>query len=412
MNKRVVITGTGIISSLGTGTEAVWSKVKQGISGITTLTKFDNTGYSTKVAAEIRNFSPLDFIQKKELKKMDQFCQYAIACTRLAFEESKICLEEEDRSRIGVIVGTGIGGMDTIEKETEVFQKKGPGRNSPFTIPMLLANMAPSRIAIEFGLRGFNECVITACATSNNAIGDAFKVIQRGSADVMVTGGTEASLTPIAFSAFCSTRAMTNTDDPELACRPFDADRNGFVMGEGAGILILEELEHALKRDANIIGEIVGYGCNCDAYHIIAPHPEGLGAMECMNLAIQDAGIQANEIGYINAHGTSTKANDITETKAIKNVFNEHAKHVAISSTKSMTGHLMGAAGGIEAIITVLSLKEGFLPPTINYKTPDIDCDLDYVANEGRHTEIEYALSNGFGFGGHNATLLFKKFAV
>lgn len=410
MNKRVVITGTGVLSSLGTGTKEFWNAIKKGKNGIRTLTKFDNSGFSTKVAAEIREFYPLDFMDKKELRRMDRFCQYALAAAKMAFEESKLCLEKEDRSRIGVIVGTGIGGMETLEKEANVFMKKGPGKNSPFSVPMILANMAPSRIAIQYGLTGFNECVITACATSNNAIGDAFKVIQRGTADVMVTGGTEDCLTPVAFSAFCSTNAMTKVANPEKACRPFDAGRDGFVMGEGAGILILEELEHALERNAVILAEIVGYGCTCDAYHIIAPHPEGLGAIGCMNAAIADAGIGINDINYINAHGTSTPANDLMETKAIKTVFGDYADIIAVSSTKSMTGHLMGAAGAIEAIISVMSLMEGFLPPTINYELYDNECDLNYVPNVGIKKEITYAMSNGFGFGGHNASLIFKKF--
>ncbi len=410
VNKRVVITGTGVVSSLGIGTKDFWTGIKEGKNGIHTITKFDNSGFPTKVAAEIREFNPTDFIDKKELRRMDKFCQYALAATKMAFDESKLCLEKEDRSRIGVIVGTGIGGMETLEKEAVVFLNKGPGKNSAFAVPMILANMAPSRIAIQYGLTGFNECVITACATSNNAIGDAFKVIQRGTADVMVTGGTEDCLTPVAFSAFCSTKAMTTVDDPEKACRPFDAGRDGFIMGEGAGILIIEELNHALKRNARIIAEIVGYGCTCDAYHIIAPHPEGLGAIECMKAAIADADIDVSEVGYINAHGTSTPANDLTETKAIKAVFGEYANKVSVSSTKSMTGHLMGASGAIEAVISVMSLMEGFLPPTINYDTPDKECDLNYIPNVGIKEDITYAMSNGFGFGGHNASLIFKKF--
>jgi beta-ketoacyl-acyl-carrier-protein synthase II len=410
VNRRVVITGTGVVSSLGIGTKDFWNAIKEGKNGIRTLTKFDNSNFPTKVAAELREFNPLDFIDKKELRRMDRFCQYALAAAKMAFEESKLGLEKEDRSRIGVIVGTGIGGMETLEKEANVFISRGPGKNSPFSVPMILANMAPSRIAIQYGLTGFNECVITACATSNNAIGDAFKVIQRGTADIMVTGGTEDCLTPVAFSAFCSTQAMTTVDDPMKACRPFDAGRDGFVMGEGAGILILEELEHALNRDAEILAEIIGYGCTCDAYHIIAPHPEGLGAIGCMKAAITDADIDISKVEYINAHGTSTPANDLMETKAIKAVFGNYADKVAISSTKSMTGHLMGAAGAIEAIISIMSLMEGFLPPTINYETQDNECDLNYTPNAGIKADITYAMSNGFGFGGHNASLVFKKF--
>lgn len=411
MKKRVVITGMGVVSSLGIGVEKFWNSIKEGKSGIDVVTKFDITNYTTKVAAEIKNFEPTDFIDKKEAKRMDRYTQFAVTAAKLAIEHSGINLEAEDRDRIGVIVGSGIGGIETFEDQYQVLMAKGPGRVSPFFIPMMIPNMAAGRIAIEHGLKGFNECVVTACATANNAIGDAFKVIQRGDADVMVSGGAEASITPMSFAGFCSMGAMTTTDDPCIACRPFDKDRNGFVMGEGAGILILEELEHAVRRGADIVAEIVGYGCTCDAYHITAPHPDGDGGARCMRMALNDAGIRPEDVDYINAHGTSTPLNDPIETRVVKTVFGEHAKKLAMSSTKSMTGHLLGAAGAVEAIITSLSLKEGFMPPTINYKTPDPECDIDCVPNTGRNVDMKYALSNALGFGGHNATIAFKKYS-
>ena len=410
MKRRVVITGMGVVSSLGMGLEKFWNSIKEGKSGIKTVTKFDITDFPTKVAAEIGDFDPTDFIDKKEAKRMDVYTQYAIAATKMAVEQSGLKMENEDSFRVGVLVGSGIGGIETFENQFSVYAEKGPGRVSPFFIPMMIANMASGRIAIEYGVNGFNECVVTACATANNAIGDSFKVIQRGDADVMITGGSEASITPLSFAGFCSAKAMSTNEDPSTACRPFDAERDGFVMGEGAGILVLEELEHALNRGADIIAEIVGYGCTCDAYHITAPHPEGVGGSMCMTLALKDAGINPVEVGYVNAHGTSTPLNDPAETNVIKKVFGEHAYKLAVSSTKSMTGHLLGAAGAVEAIITAMALKEGFLPPTINYRTPDPECDLDYIPNKGRNAEIKYALSNALGFGGHNAVIAFKKY--
>ena len=410
MKRRVVITGAGVVTSLGFGVEKFWNSIKEGKCGIKNLTRFDSTNYPTRIAAEITDFEPTEFIDKKEAKRMDRYTQFALAATKMAFESSGINLESIDKERAGVIVGSGIGGIETFEDQHSTLVEKGPGRVSPFFIPMMIANMASGRIAIEYGLMGFNECVVTACATGNNAIGDAFKVIQRGDADLMVTGGAEASITPISFAGFCSSKAMSTNEDPLKACRPFDADRDGFVMGEGSGVLIIEELEHALKRGANIMAEITGYGCSCDAHHITAPHPEGLGGIKCMQMALRDAGIKPEEVGYINAHGTSTPLNDPGETRIVKEVFGEHAKKLAMSSTKSMTGHLLGAAGAIEAIISALALKEGFLPPTINYNTPDPECDLDYVTNTGRNAEIRYALSNALGFGGHNAALVLKKY--
>lgn len=410
MKRRVVVTGLGVVSALGTEIDEFWNAIKEGKCGITMVTKFDASNMPTKVAAEIKDFDPTKYIDKKEAKRMDPYCQYAMAASKLAVEMSGLDLDKVDKNKFGVIVGSGIGGITTFEEQFRVYIEKGPGRVSPFFIPMMISNMAAGQIAMQFGAKGFNECVVTACATSANAIGDAFKVIQRGDADVIITGGSEAPITPLSFAGFCSMKAMTTTEDPALACRPFDAERNGFVMGEGAAILVLEELEHALKRGANILAEIVGYGVTNDAYHITAPAPEGEGAARCMKMAIDDAGIKPEDIDYINAHGTSTEYNDKFETAAIKTVFGEHARKLAVSSTKSMTGHLLGAAGAIEAIITVLSIKDGFLPPTINYRTPDPECDLDYVPNKGRSADITYALSNSLGFGGHNVTIVFKKF--
>jgi beta-ketoacyl-acyl-carrier-protein synthase II len=410
MKRRVVITGAGVVHSLGFGADNFWNAIKEGKSGVSTVTRFDTTNIEAKVAAEIKDFEPTDYIDKKEAKRMDTFTQYAMAAAKMAVEGSGIKFENEDSFRCGVIIGSGIGGIQTLEEQHEILMKKGPGRVSPFFITSMIANMASGQIAIAYGLQGFNECVITACATGNNAIGDSFKVIQRGDADVMVTGGAEASITPLAFAGFCSNKALSTNPDPTTACRPFDADRDGFIMGEGAGILILEELEHALKRGATIIAEVSGYGCTCDAHHITAPHPEGIGGINCMKLAIADAGIKPEDIGYINAHGTSTPLNDAGETTVIKNVFGDYAYKVPISSTKSMTGHLLGAAGAIEAIISAKALSEGFLPPTINYNTPDPQCDLDYIPNVGRKANIRYALSNALGFGGHNAALVLKKF--
>ncbi len=409
MKKRVVITGTGVVSSLGIGTDQFWNSIKEGKNGISEVTRIDVSNLSTKVGAEIKDFDPTEFMDKKEAKRMDRFNQFAIAASKLAVESSKLNLEAVNLERCGVIVGSGIGGIETFEDQHSVYINKGPGRISPFFIPMMIANMASGQIAIRFGFKGFNECVVTACATGNNAIGDAFKVIQRGDADVMITGGAEACITMMGFGGFCSMGAMTKNPDPNTASRPFDKDRDGFVCGEGAGILIIEEYEHAVNRGANIIAEIVGYGCTCDAYHITAPHPEGDGGVRSMQMSINDAGIKPEDIGYINAHGTSTPLNDPSEVKVVKRVFGEHVNKVAMSSTKSMTGHLLGAAGAIEAIATAMALKEGFLPPTINVKNQDPECDIDCVPNVGRKSDIKYALSNALGFGGHNATLCLKK---
>ncbi|EMS71809.1 beta-ketoacyl-ACP synthase II [Ruminiclostridium cellobioparum] len=410
MSRRVVITGAGVVSSLGMGAEQFWDAIKEGKNGISEVTRIDVSNLSTKVAAEIKEFDASQYIDKKEARRMDRYNQFAMVAAKMAVENSKLDLESLDLDKCGVIVGSGIGGLETLEDQHSVMLNKGPGRVSPFFIPMMISNMAAGRIAIEYGFRGFNECVVTACATGNNAIGDAFKVIERGDADVMITGGAEACITIMSFAGFCSMGAMSKNPDPNTACRPFDKDRDGFIPGEGSAILIVEELEHALKRGANIIAEIVGYGCTCDAYHITAPHPDGDGGVKSMNMAIKDAGIKPEQVGYVNAHGTSTPLNDPTEVNIVKRVFGEHAKNLAMSSTKSMTGHLLGAAGAIEAVATAMALKEGFLPPTINVQNQDPECDIDCVPNVGRKADIKYALSNSLGFGGHNATLCLKKY--
>jgi 3-oxoacyl-[acyl-carrier-protein] synthase II len=408
--KRVVITGMGVISSLGKDKDTFWNSIKEGKCGIKTVDKFDTTDLTTKVAAQIDDFKATEYIDRKEAKRMDSYSQYALAASVLAVNDSKIDLDNINKERFGVIVGSGIGGIQTMEDQHVVLMKRGPGRISPFFIPMMISNMATGLIAIKFEAKGFSESVVTACATSNNAIGDAFKVIQRGDADVMISGGAEAPITPISFGGFCSMKAMSTNPDPNFASRPFDKNRDGFVMGEGAGIVILEELEHAQKRGANIIAEIVGYGCTNDAYHVTKPAPEGEGGARSMKMAINDAKITPEDVGYVNAHGTSTPYNDKFETIAIKTVFGEHAKKIAVSSTKSMTGHLLGAAGAVETIITCLSLNEGFIPPTMGFSEKDPDCDLDYVFNKGKKSDIKYAISNSLGFGGHNATLAFKKY--
>ena len=411
MKKRVVITGMGVVNSLGFEVDSFWNSIKNGKSGISLLTKFDTTNFDAKVAATIANFEPTDYIDKKEAKRMDIFTQYALAAAKLAMEMSCLDMEKEDSFRAGVIMGSGVGGIQTLEDQHQILATKGPGRVSPFFITSMIANMAAGRIAIEHKLQGFNECVVTACASGNNAIGDAFKVIQHGDADIMFTGGAESAITPLSFAGFCSNKALSTNPDPTKACRPFDKDRDGFIMGEGAGVLVLESLEHAQNRGATIFGEIVGYGCTCDAHHITAPDPEGIGGIKSMQFAIADAGIRPEDIGYINAHGTSTPLNDVGETRVIKRAFGEHAYKLAVSSTKSMTGHLLGAAGAIEAIITAMALKDGFLPPTINLVNPDPECDLDYVPNTGRPAQINYALSNALGFGGHNASIVLKKYS-
>lgn len=408
MKRRVVITGTGVISSLGIGTEKFWHAVKNGKSGINRIERIDLSDIPTKVGAEIKDFDPNDFIEKKQIKRMDRFAQYALAAAQMAIENAKLNLETLDKERLGVIIGTGIGGIETLENQHQVLLEKGAGRVSAFFVPMMLPNMASGLIAIKYGAKGFIECVVTACASSTNSIGDAYKVIQRKAADVMIAGGTEAPITRLSLAGFCANKTMSINENPATASRPFDLERDGFVIGEGSGVLILEEYEHALNRGADIIAEIVGYGSTNDAYHITAPAEDGEGGARCMQLAIQDADLIPSEIGYINAHGTSTDLNDKNETAAIKTVFGDYAYNLPISSTKSMTGHLLGASGAIETIVTALALKEGYLPPTVNYQTPDPECDLCYIPNEGIKANINYALTNSFGFGGHNATLVLR----
>lgn len=410
-NRRVVITGIGVISPIGTGKEKYFQSLKDGISGVGHITRFDTEGYDTKIAAEVKDFEPTEYIDKKESRRMDRFTQYAVAASKMAIEDSKLNVEAIDSNKFGVCIGSGIGGMETLEAQHDVLREKGPGRVSPFMIPMMISNIAAGNISIAFNAKGPNTTVVTACASATNAMGEAFKAIVRGDADIMITGGSEASITPLGFAGFCAMKALsTRNDDPKAASRPFDKDRDGFVMGEGAGILIIEELEHAKNRGARIYGEVVGYGATGDAYHITAPAPDADGAYRAMEMAVRDAGIDASEIDYINAHGTSTEMNDRLETMAIKRLLGEAAGKVAISSTKSMTGHLLGAAGAIEAIACLMAINDGVIPPTINYTTPDEACDLDYVPNKARNSEVRYAMSNSLGFGGHNATIVLKKY--
>ncbi|MEE9504483.1 MAG: beta-ketoacyl-ACP synthase II [Thermodesulfobacteriota bacterium] len=412
MGKRVVVTGMGIISPLGTGVEKNWEAICQSKSGIAPITRFDTSDFVSKIAGEVKDFNPEDYMDKKEVKKMDIFIQFALASGKMAIQDSQLEIDESNADRVGVLVGAGIGGLSTIEKYHSILLEKGPKKISPFFIPMLIVNLAPGQISIYFGARGPNSSVVTACATGNHSIGEAFKIIQRGDADAMIAGGAESVITPLAVGGFSSMKALsTRNDEPERASRPFEKDRDGFVIAEGTGVLILEDLKHALKRGANIHAEIVGFGCNGDAYHISAPSPNGIGAAKCMEISMRDAGINYDEIDYINAHGTSTPLNDMAETMAMKTVFKDHAKKIAVSSTKSMTGHLLGAAGGVEAVYSILAIKHGVIPPTINYETPDPECDLDYVPNTPREAKVGFAMSNSFGFGGTNATLIFKEFA-
>jgi 3-oxoacyl-[acyl-carrier-protein] synthase II len=410
MKRRVVVTGVGAVTPLGSNVETTWSNIKNGVSGVKPLTRVNADEYPAKVAAEITDFNVEEFIDKKEARKMDRFTHYAVAASLMAVKDADLTITEENAPRVGVWIGSGIGGMETFENQFETFLNRGYRRVSPFFVPMMIPDMATGQVSITLGARGFNSCTVTACATGTNSIGDAFKVIQRGDADVMVTGGAEAPITRMSVAGFCANTALSTNQDPSKASRPFDKNRDGFVMGEGAGIVILEELEHALARGAKIYAEIVGYGATGDAYHITAPAPEGEGGARAMKMALDDGNLHPEDIDYINAHGTSTEYNDKFETFAIKTVFGEHAYKLAVSSTKSMTGHLLGAAGGVEAIFTVLALKENVLPPTINLETPDPECDLDYVPNEARHKEIKAAISNSLGFGGHNATIAFKKY--
>jgi 3-oxoacyl-[acyl-carrier-protein] synthase II len=405
------VTGVGLVSPTGIGVETTWKNICDGKSGIGPLTRFDTDGFETKIAGEVKGFNPELFIEKKEIKKMDLFIQYSLVAAREAVEDAQLRITPENGDQIGVIVGTGLGGLPTIEKYHQILMDKGPSRISPFFIPMLIANLASGQIAIHFGAKGPNTCVVTACATGGHCIGDAFRAIVYGDAEAIIAGGAEANITPLTVGGFNAMKALsTRNDEPEKASRPFEKNRDGFVVSEGAGILILEELEFALKRNAKIYGELVGFGYTGDAYHITAPSPEGEGAARCIWMAIKDAGLRPEDIDYINAHGTSTPLNDLTETRAIKKVFGDHARKIPISATKSMTGHLLGAAGSTEAIFTLLSIRDGIIPPTINYEEPDPECDLDYVPNVARRQPLKVAISNAFGFGGTNAALIFKKF--
>ncbi len=410
MKKRVVITGMGVVHSLGCDVDTFWNAIKAGKSGVSTVTRFDITEFPTKVAAEIKDFDSSAYIDKKESRRMDRFVQYAIVAASQAVTQSGIDFSAMDPYRAGVVIGSGIGGIDTIEENSRTLLEKGVKRVSPFFAPMMIANMASGQVAIRFGIKGYNICVVTACASANHAIGDAFRMIQGGYADVILSGGTEAAISALGFAGFCASRAMTTNEDPGSACRPFDKGRDGFVMGEGAGILMLEEYDHAVKRGADILCELVGYGCTCDAFHMTAPHPEGEAGIRCIRMAIADAGIEPEQIGYMNAHGTSTPIGDPIEVMVAKKVFGDHVMQVPMSATKSMTGHLLGAAGGIEAIITVMAVRDSFLPPTINLQDPDEGCDIDFVPNVGREKTLEYALSNSLGFGGHNGAIVLKKF--
>jgi 3-oxoacyl-[acyl-carrier-protein] synthase II len=410
MKRRVVVTGIGAVTPLGNTAEETWSAVKAGKSGVGPLTRVDAEKFPAKVAAEVKDFDIEQYVERKEARKMDRFTHYALAASLMAHKDSGLEINEENAHRVGVWIGSGIGGMETYEQQFLTFQERGTRRVSPFFIPMLIPDMASGQVSIYLGAKGPNSCSVTACASGTNSIGDAFKVIERGDADVMVTGGAEAPIVNMALAGFCANTALTTNPDPSTASRPFDKNRDGFVISEGAGILILEELEHALARGANIYGEVLGYGSTGDAHHITAPAPEGEGAARAMAMALSTASLDPSKVDYINAHGTSTPYNDLFETQAVKSVFGEHAYQLAMSSTKSMTGHLLGAAGGVEAIFTVLALKEGILPPTINLHEPDPECDLDYVPNEARQADIVYAMSNSLGFGGHNASLLFKKY--
>ncbi len=417
--RRVVVTGLGALTPLGNTAEEFWAALTRGRSGIGPITKFDaaekdasgNFRYGTRIAGEIRGFDPLQFVDKKEARRLDLFVHYAMAGSVMAVADAELDVSKVAGDRFGVLIGSGIGGIQTLLDGERVRLEKGPERVSPFIIPMLIINMASGLVSMRFGAKGPNSAVVTACATGNHAIGDAFRIIQRGDADIMIAGGSEAIILPLPIAGFGAMKAMsTRNDEPEKASRPFDADRDGFVPSEGAGIVVIESLDHAQRRDARVYAEIVGYGMTADAHHMTAPDPEGDGASRAMLAALRDAGLDPSEVAYINAHGTSTPYNDRFETLAIKRVFGEHARKLPVSSTKSMTGHLLGAAGGVETIATVLSLHHGLLPPTINYETPDPDCDLDYVPNQARKVDIEVALNNAFGFGGTNATLAFRKF--
>lgn len=411
MRRRVVVTGLGCISPVGNDIASLWEAISNGISGVGPITQFDPSEHKSKIAAEVKNFDAAALFGSREARKMDRYTQFALASAQQALQQANLVIDDQNRNRIGAVIGTGIGGIHTLIEQVQVFQERGPNRVSPFLVPMMLPDSAGSMVAINYGLRGPNLAVITACATGNNAIGEATEIIRRGQADVMLAGGSEAAILPVAMAGMSVMGALsTRNDDPPRASRPFDLHRDGFVMGEGAAVLVLEELEFAKARGATILAEISGYGHTNDAYHVSAPAENGYGAALCMRQALADAGLDPHQIHYINAHGTSTPLNDKSETAAIKTVFGEQAYQVPISSTKSMTGHLLGASGALEAAICVLALQHQFIPPTINYETPDPECDLDYVPNRGRAAEIRHILSNSFGFGGHNACIILSQF--
>jgi len=411
LKRRVVVTGIGMVTPVGLDTEKTWEGLINGRSGIGPITQFDDKNIPTRIAGEIHGFDPATYIDAKEIKKMDRFIHLAIAASQMAMNDSGLTITPENAEHVGVLVSAGMGGLPAIEKYHKVYLEKGYRKISPFFIPMLIVNLAAGQISIRYGAKGPNSCVVTACATGTHSIGDAFKIIQRGDATAMIAGGTESCICPLGVGGFNAMKALsTRNDQPQRASRPFDAERDGFVMGEGAGIVILEDMDYALKRGATIHAEVVGYGMTGDAYHMTTPAPNGEGAARCMKMAINDAGIAPADMGYINAHGTSTKYNDEYETMGIKSVFGDYAYRIPVSSTKSMTGHLLGAAGGVEAVITILALVRGILPPTINLENPDPECDLDYIPNQARRVHVDIAMSNSFGFGGTNACLVFRRF--
>jgi 3-oxoacyl-[acyl-carrier-protein] synthase II len=412
MSRRVVMTGLGLVTPLGTGVEKTWQGLCAGRSGIGAISRFDTSGFDSRIAGEVRDFAAEDWLDKKEARRLDLFVQYGLAAATMAVKESGLQVSENPE-RMGCVVGSGIGGIGAMEEAHQKLTEKGPGRVSPFFVPQTLINLVAGNISIRFGLLGPSWSPVSACATGAHAVGEAMRLIQRGECDAVVAGGCEAPITPLTVAGFSAMKAMCadRNDTPQQASRPFDRDRSGFVLAEGAGIVVLEELEHARRRGAPVLAEIAGYACNCDAHHITAPAPEGAGASRCMRLALQDARIAAEEVGYLNAHGTSTPFNDASETQAVKKVFGEHARKMAISSTKSMLGHQLGAAGSVEAVVCALALHRGVLPPTVNYETPDPECDLDYVPNQAREAKVEVAISNSFGFGGTNAVLVLRRFA-
>lgn len=408
--RRVVVTGLGAVTPVGNDVKAMWESLVNGRSGIDIATQVNVDQFPAKVAAEVRNFEPEKYIDRKDIRRMDLFTQYAVAAAKMAVEDANLVIDDSNATRVGVWIGSGIGGIKTWQEQHIRLLEKGPRRVSPFFVPMMIPDMAAGQVSIQLGAKGINSCTVTACASGASSIGDAFKAVQRGDVDYIIAGGTEAPISDMSFAGFCSAKALSTNPDPKTASRPFDKNRDGFVMGEGAGIIVMETLESALERGAKIYGEVVGYGATGDAYHVTAPAVDGEGAARAMEMALKDAGVSPDEVGYINAHGTSTDMNDKYETTAIKTVFGDHAYKLAVSSTKSMIGHLLGAAGGVESVISLKTIEEGIIPPTINYETPDEECDLDYVPNEARKQDVDVVVSNSLGFGGHNVSLVFKKY--